>query len=92
MPVGVAKRSLFSCKDEFSLNRIVENEDQTSKHPDAMVEEIAKDGPNTISYLLACDEWQKSLGQLLGMIFVRRNITHILQLYNLAFPTSLPQQ
>ena len=46
-----AKRSLFSCKDEFSLNRIVESEDQTSKHPDAMVEEIAKDGPNTISYL-----------------------------------------
>ena len=39
-----AKRSLFSCKDEFSLNRIGESEDQTSKHPDAMVEEIAKDG------------------------------------------------
>ena len=37
-----AKRSLFSCKDEFSLNRIGESEDQTSKHPDAM--EIAKDG------------------------------------------------
>ena len=54
-----AKRSLFSCKDEFSLNRIVESEDETSKHPDAMVEEIAKDGPNTISYLPACDEWQK---------------------------------
>ena len=47
--------------------------------PDAMVEEIAKDGPNTISYLPACDEWQKSLCQLLGLIFVRRNITHILQ-------------
>ena len=62
-----AKRSLFSCKDEFSLNRIVESEDQTSKHPDAMVEEIAKDGPNTISYLPACDEWQNSLCQLLGM-------------------------
>ena len=51
-----AKRSLFSCKDEFILNRIVESEDQTSKHPDAMVGEIAKDGPNTISYLPACDE------------------------------------
>ena len=38
-----AKRSLFSCKDEFSLNRTVESEDQTSKHSDAMVEEIAKD-------------------------------------------------
>ena len=48
-----AKRSVFSCKDEFSLNKIVESEDQTSKHPDAMVEEIAKDGPNTISYLLS---------------------------------------
>ena len=57
----------------------MESEDQTSKHPDAMVEEIAKDGPNTISYLPACDEWQKSLCQLLGMIFVRRNIAHILQ-------------
>ena len=55
----------------------MESEDQTSKHPDAMVEEIAKDGPNTISYLLACDEWQKN--QLLGTIFVRRSITHILQ-------------
>ena len=44
-----------------------------------MVEEIAKDGPTTISYLPACDEWQKSLCQLLGMINVRRNITHILQ-------------
>ena len=54
----------------------MESEDQTSKHPDAMVEEIAKDGPNTISYLPA---WQKSLCQLLGMIFVRSNITHILQ-------------
>ena len=77
--VYYAKRSLFSCKEEFSLNRIVESEDQTSKQPDAMVEEIAKDDPNTISYLPACDEWQKSLCQLLGMIFVRRNITHILQ-------------
>ena len=38
------------------INRIVDSEDQTSKHPDAMVEEIAKDGPNTISYLPACDE------------------------------------
>ena len=75
-----AKRSLFSCKDEFSLNRIVESEDQTSKHPDDMVEEIAKHGPNTISYLPACDEWQrKSLCKLLDMIFVRRNIAHILQ-------------
>ena len=73
-----AKRSLFSCKDEFSLNRIVESEDQTSKHPDAtcIVEEIAKDGQYNISYFPACDE---SLCQLLGMIFVRRNITHILQ-------------
>ena len=58
----------------------MESDDQTSKHPDAMVEEIAKDGPNTISYLPACDEWQKSLRQLLGMIFVRRSITHILNL------------
>ena len=57
----------------------MESEDQTSKHPDAMVEEIAKDGPNTISYLPACDEWPKRLCQLLGMIFVRKNITHILQ-------------
>ena len=57
----------------------MEGEDQTSKHPDAMVEEIAKDGPNTISYLPACDKWQKSLYQLLGIIFVKRNIAHILQ-------------
>ena len=56
-----AKRSLFSCEDEFSLNRIVESKDQTSKHPDAMVEEIANDGPNTISYLPAYDEWQKKV-------------------------------
>ena len=57
----------------------MESEDQTSKHPDAMVEEIVKGGPNTISYLLACDEGQKSLCQLYGTIYVSRNITHILQ-------------
>ena len=58
---------------------IVESEDNTSTHPDAVVDEIVQAGPNTISYLPACDEWQKSLCQFLGMTFVRRNITHILQ-------------
>ena len=74
-----AKRSLFSCKDDFSLKKIVESEDNTSTHPDGVVDEIVQAGPNTISYLPACDEWQKSFCQFLGMTFVRRNITHILQ-------------
>ena len=48
-----AKRSLFSCKDEFSLNRIVESEDQTFKHPDAMVEEIANNCPITCQHVMS---------------------------------------
>ena len=67
-----ARHSLFSCKDDFSLNKIVESEDYTSRLPDAVVDEIVKASPNTI-------EWQKCLCQFLGMTFVRSNITHILQ-------------
>ena len=48
-----AKRRLFSSKDEFSLKKIVESEEQTSRHPDDVIEEIAEDGPktSTITYL-----------------------------------------
>ena len=44
---------LFSSKDEFSLKKIVESEDQTSKHPDDVIEEIAEDGPKTSFHILA---------------------------------------
>ena len=74
-----AKLSLFSCTDKFSLNRIMESEDRTSKNRDAMVEEIAKDGPNTISYLPACDEWQKKVYANCLAYICKENITHILQ-------------
>ena len=76
-----AKRRLFSSKDEFSLKKIVESQDQTSRHPGDVIEKNAVDGPktSTITYLPPCDEWQRSLCQRLGMTFIRRNITHILQ-------------
>ena len=53
----------------------------TSRHPGDVIEEIAEDRPktSTITYLPPCDEWQRSLCQKLGMTFIRRNNTHILQ-------------
>ena len=50
----------------------MESEDQTSRHPDNVIEEIAEDGPktSTITYLPPCDEWQRSLYQRLGMVFI----------------------
>ena len=48
-----AKRRLFSCKDEISLKKIMESEDQTSRHPDDVIEEIAEDGPKTSFHILA---------------------------------------
>ena len=48
-----AKRRLFSSKDEFSLKKIVESEDQISRHRDDVIEGIAEDGPKTSFHILA---------------------------------------
>ena len=48
-----AKRRLFSNKDEFSLKKIGESEDQSSRHPGDVIEEIAEDGPKTSFHILA---------------------------------------
>lgn len=72
-------RRLFSCKEDFSINRIVECGDQTSSRSDTMVEEVDIESPSTIAYWPVCAEWQKYRCQLLGVTFLRGNIGHILK-------------
>ena len=71
-----AKRSLLSCKDEFSLNRIVESEDQTSKHPDAMVGKMVQILSHTCQHVMSGKKKSMSIA---WHDICKKNITHILQ-------------
>ena len=44
-----AKRKMFSCKEDFSINRIVECKDQTLSHSDTMVDEVDIKSPSTMA-------------------------------------------
>ena len=73
----ISKRKVFTCKENFDINLLMEHEEQSSHLTDAIVDQVDNKSKTTIKYWPVCEDWQKSKCQMLGMKFVRGNISHV---------------
>ena len=73
----ISKRKVFTCKENFDINLLMEHEEQSSHLMNVIVDQVDNESETTIKYWPVCEDWQKRKCQMLGMKFVRGNISHV---------------
>ena len=73
----ISKRKVFTCKENFDINLLMEHEEESSHLMNVIVDQVDNESETTIKYWPVCEDWQKRKCQMLGMKFVRGNISHV---------------
>ena len=73
----ISKRKVFTCKENLDITLLMEHEEQSSHLMDVIVDQVDNESETTIKYWPVCKDWLKSKCQMLGMKFVRGNISHV---------------
>ena len=62
----ISKGKVFTCKESFDINLLMEHEEQSSHLMDVIVDQVDNESETTIKYWPVCEDWQKSSVRCLG--------------------------